>query len=231
MGYTLILAARNKQRLEKLNESLGNKHIIKQADLSELSEVKRLYDSVKDENIDILINNAGFGLFGKFDETELEAELNMIAVNIEAVHMLTKLFLKDFKKRNKGIILNVASSAAFFSGPLMASYYASKAYVLRLSLAVREELKRDKSDVAICTLCPGPVKTAFDERAGVSFSLKGLDSKYVADYAVKMMLKKRALIIPSFYMKFYLFLSKIVPDFILVKLAYNIQHSKGNRNK
>lgn len=227
MGYTLILAARTKEKLDELNNSLGGRHRVIKTDLSNHSEAKRLYEEVKREDIDILINNAGFGLFGSFDETDLETELNMLSLNIEAVHILTKLFLRDFKKRNRGTILNVASSAAFLPGPLMATYYATKAYVLRLSAAIREELRRDKSKVVICTLCPGPVKTDFDERAGVSFSLKGLASEYVADYAVKSMLKGRSVIIPGFTMKIGVFFSKILPDFISVRIAYNIQHSKN----
>ena len=109
------------------------------------------------EDIDILINNAGFGVFGGFDETDIHKELNMIDVNVKAVHILTKLFLKNFKEKDKGYILNVASSAAFEPGPLMAAYYASKSYVLRLSQSIYEELRRDKSHVHISCLCPGPV--------------------------------------------------------------------------
>lgn len=229
MGYSLILASRNKEKLDRLNSKLGGRHKVIEVDLSYPENAKKLYKDVKNDNIDVLINNAGFGLFGKFDKTKLDVELNMISLNIEALHILTKLFLRDFKKKDKGIILNVASSAAFLPGPLMASYYASKAYVLRLSLAVREELRREKSNVKICTLCPGPVKTGFDSRAGVSFSLNGLESKFVADYAVDCMLKGKSVIVPGFAMKAGMLLSKIMPNFVLVRTAYNIQHKKDKK--
>ena len=108
-----------------------------------------------------MLNNAGFGAFGEFNSTSLEKELDMINVNIKAVHILTKLFLKDFIKKDKGYILNVASIAAFQAGPLMATYYSSKAYVLRLTLSIYEELRRLKSNVKVSVLCPGPVDTNF----------------------------------------------------------------------
>lgn len=228
MGYNLILVARSEDKLIQLNSQLGSKHKVIVTDLSDINNAKNLYEKVKDEDIEILVNNAGYGLFGKFTQTELEAELNMLNLNIQTLHVLTKCFLKDFKEKNKGIILNVASSAAFLPGPLLSAYYASKAYVLRLSLAIREELRREKSKVKICTLCPGPVKTGFDERAGVAFSLNGLESKYVAEYAINRMLKGKSVIIPGLTMKICALLSKITPDFILVKIAYNIQHKKRN---
>lgn len=228
MGFTLILSARSADKLNALNQKLGGGHIVIPADLSSPENAKALYAAVKKEDIDILVNNAGFGIFGSFSQTALDTELNMISLNITAVHILMKLFLADFKRKNKGIILNVASSAAFLPGPLLSSYYASKAYVLRLSLAVREELRKEKSKVKICTLCPGPVKTGFDERAGVTFSLKGLESEYVAAYAVKKMLKGKAVIIPGTFMRISIFFTKLVPDFILVRIGYNIQHKKSN---
>ena len=101
-------------------------------------DITPLIEFIKTHDIDILINNAGFGVFGSFDETSLKDELNLINVNIKALHILTKLFLKDLKAKNYGYILNVSSSAGFMTGPLLSSYYASKNYVLRLSLAIRE---------------------------------------------------------------------------------------------
>lgn len=108
----------------------------------------------------------------------------MLDINIRCTHILTKLFLPDFKRRNKGHILNVASSAAFLPGPLLSSYYASKAYVLRLSEAISEELRRAGSQVKISVLCPGPVRTEFNDVAGVRFSIRGLPSPSVAEYAI-----------------------------------------------
>ena len=152
MGYDLILVARRKDKLKKIASELkGNVEIIS-TDLSSTFNCMRLYNKLKNENIDVIINNAGFGVFGKFEETKLEREMDMIDTNIKSVHLLTKLFLKEFKKRDSGYILNVASSAAFQPGPLMASYYATKSYVYNLTCAIYEELRRDNSNVHISVL-------------------------------------------------------------------------------
>ena len=134
--------------------------------------------------------------------------------------------LKDMKKRDSGTILNVASSAAFFPGPLLSSYYASKSYVYKLSLAINEELNRCKSNVKISVLCPGPVATNFNNRAGVTFSFKPLTSYYVADYALKKCLKGKTVIIPSITMKLGKFFSHFVSDKFIAKITYNIQKKK-----
>ena len=141
-GWELILTGRNEDMLKAMQEKLGNCEIIA-ADLSQKSEVLRVYDFCKGKNVDMLVNNAGFGVFGKLSETDLDKELDMINVNIRAVHILMKLFLRDFRKRDRGIILNVASVAGFLTGPLMAAYYASKSYVIKLSHAAAEELRRE----------------------------------------------------------------------------------------
>ncbi len=130
--------------------------------------------NLKNENIDFVINNAGFGVFGKITETNLEKEVNLINTNITAVHILTKLFLKDMVAKNEGRILNVASIAGFAPGPLMAAYYSSKAYVLRLTESIYEELRREKSNVKVSVLCPGPVATNFNNVANVHFSIKSI---------------------------------------------------------
>ncbi|MBP3310059.1 MAG: SDR family NAD(P)-dependent oxidoreductase, partial [Ruminococcus sp.] len=153
-GWELILTGRNEDVLRSMQDELGSNTEIIAAELSDKNEVLRLYDFCRSRNIDMLVNNAGYGLFGRFDEIDLDNDLDMISVNIIALHMLTKLFLRDFKKRNNGIILNVASVAGFLTGPLLSSYYASKNYVLRLSLGIYEELRRDRSNVSITVLCP-----------------------------------------------------------------------------
>ena len=225
-GIDLVVCARREERLEKLKSMVNvNVKIIK-ADLTDIDSVFALYSEVKDDGIDILVNNAGFGICGEFLKTDLSRELDMIDLNIKALHALTKLFLRDFTAKNKGYILNVASSAAFMPGPLLSSYYASKAYVLRLDRAVNTELKKMKSDVRISTLCPGPVKTEFDEVANVKFSLKGLDARFVAEYAVKKMFERKEVIVPGWQMKLMRPLQKIIPDFILCKIAYHIQKRK-----
>ena len=198
--------------------------IIKTINLSVEENCKELHKCVSD--VDILVNNAGFGVFGDFSKTNLDKELDMIDLNVKTVHTLTKLFLKDFKKKDSGYILNVASSAAFSPGPLMASYYASKAYVLRLTEAIYEELRREKSNVSVSCLCPGPVDTNFNTVAGVSFSVKALQSYDVAKYAIDKMFKKKLLIIPGTLMKLNYIFNRFMPLKPLLRIAYNIQRSK-----
>lgn len=226
MKYELILVARDREKLEKVQESLPTKVTIIVADLANEQKVKELYVLLKKENIDILINNAGFGVFGNFTETDLNKELDMIDTNIKAVHMLTKSFLKDMEKNNSGYILNVASSAAFQPGPLMATYYATKSYVYQLTEALYYEQKKKGSKVHISVLCPGPVDTNFNNVAGVKFGVKPLKSSYVAKYAIDAMFKEKMLIIPGFTMKCAKFFGRFVSDRFLLRMAYRIQKKK-----
>lgn len=226
MGYDLILVARRKKKLEDLAKKLKTNVEIINLDVSSTYNCMDLYNRVKKQKIDILINNAGFGLFGKFDETKLDIELDMIDLNIKTVHTLTKLFLKDFKKRDSGYILNVASSAAFLPGPLMSTYYSTKAYVLNLTMAISEELKKDDSNVYIGALCPGPVDTEFNKVAKVNFALKGLNSHEVAEYAIKKMFKRKLIIIPGLKIKAGIFFSRFLPMKLKLKICHNLQNSK-----
>ncbi len=226
MKYELILVARDKKKLEDIQESLPTKVTIIVADLANEQKVKELYVLLKKENIDILINNAGFGAFGNFTETDLNKEMEMIDTNIRAVHILTKSFLKDMEKNNYGYILNVASSAAFQPGPLMATYYATKSYVYQLTEALYYEQKKKGSKVHISVLCPGPVATNFNNVAGVKFGVKPLKSSYVAKYAIDSMFKKKMLIIPGFTMKCAKFFGRFVSDKFLLRIAYRIQKKK-----
>lgn len=228
MKCELILVARDKEKLEKIQESLPTKVTIIVADLSNEQKVKELYVLTKNEKIDILINNAGFGMFGNFTETDLNKELEMIDTNIKAVHLLTKSFLKDMEKNNYGYILNVASSAAFQPGPLMATYYATKSYVYQLSEAIYYEQKKKQSNVHISVLCPGPVATNFNNVAGVKFGVKPLKSTYVAKYAIDQMFKNKMLIIPGFTMKCAKFFGRFISDKMLLRIAYRIQKKKIN---
>ena len=226
LGYDLILVARRKERLEELKGKLKTNVKVIPLDLSIEDNCFKLYDMVKKDSIDILINNAGFGDFGKFNETDIKKELQMIDLNIKSVHILTKLFLSDMIKKDKGHILNVASAAAFSPGPLMATYYSSKSYVFRLTEAINSELKYMKSNVNISVLCPGPVNTEFNDVANVSFSFKPLTSEYVSKYAIDKMLKNKLVIVPGTMMKFSRFFSKILPDALLSKIVYNNQCRK-----
>ena len=222
----LVLVARNLELLEKLKTELNGKPEIIPLDLSTEDNCRKLYEITKDKEIDILINNAGFGAYGLSSDVPLEAELNMIDVNIKAVHILTKLFLKDFESRDSGYIMNVASVAAFLSGPLMSTYYSTKAYVMRLSTALYEELRRKKSNVRISVLCPGPVDTEFNNRANVSFVINGHTSKFVAEYALKKMFKNKLIVAPGLLIKLGIFLCRLVPAKLLLRISYSLQSCK-----
>ena len=193
-------------------------------DLTILENCKLLHNQYSD--IDILVNNAGFGLFGEFSTTSLEKELQMIDLNIKALHVLMKLYLEDMVKRDQGQILNVASIAGFMPGPLMSTYYATKNYVVSLSTGVREELRKRKSHVEISILCPGPVHTNFNHVALVEFSLKSLSSEVVARYTVKKLKKKQFYIIPGQKIRILRLISKLVPTSLLVRVVYFQQKKK-----
>ena len=225
-GYDLILVSRDLQELYNLKKEISTKVMILSFDLSTIENCYILYEKVKKEDISVLVNNAGFGLCGDFAELNLEEELNMIDLNIKAVHILTKLFYKDFIEKNKGYILNVASSAGFVAGPLMNTYYATKAYVLHLTEALYEENRRNKKNIVISVLCPGPVATNFNKRASVTFSIPPLSSSFVAKYAIEKMFQRKLLIIPSFKMKFTYFIQKIIPIKLLMRITYKIQKNK-----
>lgn len=225
-GYDLILVATDMKKLSKVADNCETETKIILCDLRHEDYVYDLYEQVKEDEIDILVNNAGFGLFGTFDETDLDRELEMINVNIKAVHILTKLFLKDFMKKDAGHILNVASSAGFMAGPKLNTYYATKNYVLKLTEALYEELRVKKSNVHVSALCPGPVNTNFNKVADGTFNVKGLSSEYVGEYAIKKMLKNKLVIIPGFNMKIVIFLTRFIPIKTLLKFTYKIQDKK-----
>lgn len=226
LGYEVILVARNKEKLESVAKTLTHKPKIIVMDLQQVEDIKSLYVLVKNDDIDILVNNAGFGLCGNFTDIELSKELEMIDINIKAVHILTKLFLKDMKRKNRGYILNVASSAAFESGPLMATYYSTKSYIYRLTEAINYELKKEKVNVHVSCFCPGPVDTNFNNVANVKFSVKPLKADYVAKYAVDKMFNNKMLIIPGLKMKCAKFFGRFLSDKALMRMTYRIQRRK-----
>lgn len=225
MGYDLVLVASNKEKLEKVQKNIKGKSEICVCDLRDEKNVYSLYDKYKNQ-VGILVNNAGFGLFGEFDKTDLDRELEMINVNIKAVHILTKLFLKDMVKKNTGYILNVASSAGFMAGPKLSTYYATKNYVLKLTEAIYEELRHEKSNVHISALCPGPVETNFNKVAHGKFTIKGADKKYVAKVAVKGLFNNKLIIVPTAYMNIALFFTRFLPTKLLLRINYNVQDAK-----
>jgi len=227
-GCELILVARNRENLEIIQEKLPTKVTIVVADLSDEQKVKEVCLIAKKENIDILINNAGFGDFGYITDTDLAKDINMINTNIKAVHILTKTILKDLEKKDTDTyILNVASSAGLMpGGPLMPTYYATKAYVRSFTEAIYYEEKKKKTKVHVSVLCPGPVDTNFNNVAGVKFSVKPLKSTYVAKYAIDKMFEHKMLIIPGTGMKWSKFGSRLVSDKFLLGVAYNVQRKK-----
>ena len=168
---------------------------------------------MKKYNIDIFINNAGFGVFGEFTETNLERELDMIDVNIKAFHILFKLFTRDFKKRDCGYILNTASSAGFIPGPFFSSYYASKSYIIRMTQAVAEELRG--TGVHVSMLCPGPVATEFGETARVKFRTIPYSSEKLAEHAVREMFAGKQMICENAFSKAMVILGKFVPERVM----------------
>ena len=223
-GYDLILVARREDRLRALQKEIKNVNVrIITLDLSIEENCLKLYELTRDEHIDFLINNAGFGVYGRFTETSLDRELTLIKTNVIAVHMLTKLFVKDMKERGSGNILNVGSIAGFLPGPLLSSYYASKNYVVRLSEAVHEERRREGSRVKVSVLCPGPVKTEFNQVAGVNFIVEGLKSSYVARYAIDKALKGKMVIIPGKSIKLLKLGARLLGEKRFTRISYTLQ--------
>lgn len=227
-GYELVIVARDEEKLKELAEELKTKNNTKvtiiQMDLTSEDNCKELYNKEKD--IDILINNAGFGDCGYFDKTNVDKDISMIKTNVIAYHILTKLYLKDMVEKNSGKILNVASIAGFMPGPLMATYYATKGYIVRLSESIRQELKHRKSKVQISILCPGPVSTNFNKVANVKFNLREANSMNVAKYAIKKLEKGKFYIIPGIDVKFAKYAGHLMPDTILAKICFKAQKRK-----
>lgn len=233
-GYDLILVARSFDRLKEVKNEIIKKYdkcnvLIMKCDVSNVESVKNLYNDIQKEfgNIDVLVNNAGFGDCGKFYETDLEKDISMINTNILGLHVLTKLFLRDMVKVNKGYILNIASIAGFMPGPLMATYYSTKAYVVRLTRAIAKELKSVNSKVRIAAFCPGPVNTEFDKNANVTFSLKGQSSSDVAKIGVNGLFKSNKVVyFSSILIRIVACLAKIMPESFMANQAYRTQKRK-----
>ena len=231
-GYDIIAVARREEKLSELKNILKTNVEILCADVTNKEDILKIEKKLDD--IDVFINNAGFGVFGDLCSSPLDKELEMIETNVKAVHILTKLAAQKFKEKNRGYIMNVASIAAFFPGPLFSAYYASKAYVFRLTQSLYEELRQAKSDVKISVLCPGPVKTEFEKVAKVSFG-KGdelgrdwiiADKTKVSAYAIKKMFKGKFIIIPGALMKIAVFFRRILSEKMLCKILYLLQSKK-----
>ena len=204
-GYSVVLAARNGARLDQFADELQRQFTISvkafALDLGSASAPQFLFDQVERENIgiDVLVNNAGYGKLGAFADVALEESLGQIELNITALTHLTKLFLGPMLERKSGKILNVASTAGFQPGPLMAVYYATKAYVISFSEALANELRG--SGVTVTCLCPGATDTEFQKRAGTEetllFKLRPMTAKAVAQDGYRALMKGKPLVIPG----------------------------------
>ncbi len=216
--HTLVLVARNKDRLHAIakdwKERYGIEIIVIAKDLADPKAPESIFQAVQKHglHVDNLVNNAGFGLEGRFASTTVQRELEMIQVNIGALVHLTKLFLPGMLNRKHGRIMNVASTAAFQPGPHMSVYYATKAFVLSFSEALNAELKR--TGVTVTALCPGPTHTEFQSRAGVSSKVlrtAGMKAFPVAEAGYRGMMRGKRIVIPGLFNRIGVWFVKFAP--------------------
>ncbi len=234
MGCRLILTARRADRLQPLAEELHAAHgtdcRIETADLSRAEECSRLCEALADEHIDIFINNAGFGVCGSILETEEAREEEMIQVNVAAMARLFRAVVRKMHAQGGGTILNVASSAGLLpGGPYMAGYYATKAYVVSLTRGIAEELREQHSPVYVCALCPGPVDTECNDRADVVFALRGIRPEFCVEEAMRGMLRRKTIIVPSALMQAATAAQRLVPMPLLMPIVARQQKKKLGR--
>jgi short-subunit dehydrogenase len=231
-GGNLVLVARNKSKLDELKKELENQYKVSVyiigKDLSVFNSAQEVYDETNKQNIkiDYLINNAGFGDFGMFLDLDWNKELQMINLNITTLTQFTKLYLQDMVKHRSGKIMNVASTAAFQPGPIMAVYFATKAYVLSFSEAVNNEVS-DKG-VTVTTLCPGATESGFQAAAAMEESnlVKGRKlptSKEVAEYGYAAMLKGKTVAIHGLMNWILANSVRFTPRSLVVKITRKIQ--------
>ena len=243
-GYNLVIVARNRDKLEILKREILEgiskdvKIMVIEADLSFENAAQELYDQIKSENIkiDTLVNNAGVGIYGnfsEFDDEMMKKNDAMINLNIKTVVELTKLFLNDMLKSGSGEILNVSSIAAFIPGPLMSTYYASKAFVQSFTEAVREELRNDArgKNIRISALCPGPTATGFEKSSNLEESslfekMKVMTAKKVAEIGYKEFQKGKAIIIPGIFNRIAVFGTRFLSRKFIAGTARKMQEKK-----
>jgi short-subunit dehydrogenase len=230
--YNLVLVARNEQKLSQLANdlisrfSIAVKIIVK--DLSDPASPEEIFTELQQDGIavDILVNNAGFATYGFFSEIDLPTELQMMQVNIVTLTHLTKLFLREMLKRRSGKILNVASTAAFQPGPLMAVYYATKAYVLSFSEAIANEVQG--SGVTVTALCPGPTESGFQKRAAMEQSklVKGRkipDAATVAKAGYRALMRNQTILVPGLANQLLTFSIRFLPRSFVRQAVRNMQ--------
>jgi len=235
-GYRLVLVARTADTLQHATAELTHDDgAVVEAiamDLSDPSRPRDLFEAVKDRPIDVLVNNAAFGVYGPFLSTSLEDELAMLRLNVSALTELSKRFARDMAARGAGKILNIASTAAFQPGPLMPVYYASKAYVLSLSQALAHELSR--SGVGVSVLCPGPTDTGFRKRANMErsrlFDANVMDAATVARVGYDGLMQNKAVIVPGVQNRVWAVASRLIPRRLLPPLIERVQRPHGERS-
>ena len=231
-GINLVLVARQHDLLSKLADKLRDEYgvevIVVTKDLSILDEAKCLYDEVVQLNLDIeyLVNSAGIGDYGLFVKTDWEKELNMININLITLTYLTKVFAQDMVQKGRGRILNLGSIASFLPGPLMAVYYSTKGFVLRLGMALAEELRG--TGVTITTLCPGPTESKFQQVANMEHSKviknqKLPTAKEVAAFGYRGMMKGQIYLVHGWRNHFFVFLTKVVPLSLHARIVRRVQ--------
>ena len=227
-GVDLVLTGRNLPKLEQISERIRARFGVKveliPQDLSAEDSPEALYNklSARGIAIDFLVNNAGFGDFGRLIDIDWQRERDLIGVNLIAPVRLTQLFAKDMVARGFGRVLNVASIAAWTPGPYMNGYFASKAYVYSFSQSVHQELKG--TGVTVTALCPGPTQTGFEKNAEMKNSnmfkaLKVMDARFVAKVGYRDMMKGKPISVPDWYYKVYKFILRFAPECLARRIA------------
>jgi len=230
-GFDCILVARSRDKLDELAARLESefrvKTLVVARDLSKPTAVDEIYEEVSaaSMSIDLLVNNAGFPVYGRFVDTDWQTELDMLQVNVVALTALTKLFVRGMVERRNGRILNLASTAAFVPGPLMAVYYASKAYVLSFSQALANELQG--TGVTVTALAPGPTRTGFQKRGVMEDSrlVRGqiADAKSVATAGYRGMMRGKTIVIPGFSNKLIPWVARVSPRGAVTRVVRRMQ--------
>jgi len=235
-GYDVVLVARSEDKLNAIAEEIERKHNVQTQvipmDLIDGDAPQALYDQLTGQGIsvDVLVNNAGFASYGYFHELDMTREMNMIQLNIATLTALTRLFLPGMVERKHGKVLNVASTAAFQPGPLMAVYYATKAYVLHFSEAIANELK--DTGVNITALCPGPTESGFQERAAMEESKLVqndlMSSQAVVDEGYDALMQGKTVVIPGFQNKMQTMAPRFLPRGMVTNIVRNVQDRVGH---
>lgn len=225
-NYDLVLVARRKERLEEIKETIKKEQSISieiiEMDLANLDSAEKLYDEVAGRNINVLINNAGFGIYGDMNNIDIESEEKMLILNIITLTKLTRLFAKNMMSNQQGNIVNIASTAAFQAVPGMASYAASKAYVLNFSEAIAYEL--EKFNIKVTTICPGATQTEFADVANINSKLfnSAPTAKELAEFTFREMHKGKITSIHGVKNSIMTFASRFSPRKINTSIAARV---------